>query len=213
MAGFTNPRFERVPAALLDENPWNPNRMTGFMYAKARESIAEFGFVAPVVCRASGDRYQIVDGAHRYRAAVDLGLAEIPIVIVDGLSDDQARKLTVVLNELHGQPDPGRLADLLGGLLGGGSVEEVLHALPFTADVLRGYVGLGGVELPEPVRAERPKRQEEPWSERTFRLPTSVNEVVSEALARARNQGLDDGMDNVEDWQALEIVCAEYLAE
>jgi hypothetical protein len=206
MAGFPDPRFERVSVSLLDENPWNPNKMTDFMYAKAKESLTEFGFIAPVVVQCNGARYQIIDGAHRYRAAVDLGFKDVPVVIVDGLSPDDARKLTVVLNELHGQADPRKLSDLLGGLLGGSSVDEVLHALPFTSDILKGFVGLGEISFPDEPKAERPARQSEDWSERTFRLPSSVNEIVTEALLRAK-----DG-DPIEDWQALERICADFLA-
>lgn len=211
MASLTVPVFARVPIDRLIENPWNPNKMTAFMYEKAVESLQEFGFVAPVIVRSVGDRYQIIDGAHRFRAARDLGVADIPVVVVDGLSEPQAKKLTVVLNELHGQLDPGKLSDLLGDLAGSGQIEDLFSSMPFTSDILKGFVGLDGVPLPDPVKVGRPKREER-WTERTFRMPAAVDEVVGEALDRAKRQNLAERGGPVEDWQALEQICAEYLA-
>lgn len=208
---LTVPVFDRVPAGRLVANPWNPNKMTAFMYDKAVESLQEFGFIAPVIVRRLGDRFQIIDGEHRYRAALSLGIAEIPVVIVDDLTEPQAKKLTVVLNELHGQLDPGKLSDLLGELMDSSSVESVLQSMPFTSDILKGFVGLDGVPLPKPVKQERGKRADR-WTERTFRMPAPVDDVVGEALARARENLANDDGRPVEDWQALEVVCAEYLA-
>lgn len=206
---MTVPTFARINANELKANPWNPNKMTAFMYEKAVESLKEFGFIAPVVVRQLGPgSYQIIDGEHRFRAALSIGMTEIPVVIVDGLSEDQAKKLTVVLNELRGQFDPGKLSDLLGDLADSGQITDLFSSMPFTSDVLKGFVGLEGIPLPKPVKQERPKRQER-WTERTFRLPAAVDEVVAEALDKAKSA---IGEDSTEDWQALEVICAEYLA-
>ena len=211
MASSTVPTFARVRTTLLYENSWNPNKMTAFMYQKAVESLNEYGFIAPVIVRRVGSLYEIIDGAHRWRAAKDLGVTEIPVVVVEELTDAQAKKLTVVLNELHGQLDPGKLSDLLGELMGAGSVEEVLSGLPFTTDMLKGFVGLDNIPLPKMPKQERPKRQER-WVERTFRMPASVDEVINEALARTKSRSITEDGRPMEDWQALEVVCAEYLA-
>lgn len=209
---MTVPTFAQIPAAYLAANPWNPNKMTAFMYEKAVESLKEFGFIAPVIVRQLGpDFYQIIDGEHRFRAALSLGWVEIPCVLVEELSEAQAKKLTVVLNELHGQLDPGKLSDLLGDLADSGEIADLFSSMPFTSDVLKGFVGLEGIPLPAPVKHERPKREER-WTERTFRMPAAVDEVVREALDRARDATLAEDGGPLEDWQALERVCAEYLA-
>lgn len=200
-----------MPTIRVTPNAHNPNKMTAFMYQKAVESLREFGFISPVIVRSMGGLFEIIDGEHRWRAAKDLGLEEIPVVIVDGLSDPEAKKLTVVLNELKGQFDPGKLSDLLEELMDNSSVEDVLKGMPFTTDVLKGFVGLDKIPLPDPVKVERQKRAER-WVERTFRMPAAVGDVLTEALARAREAYDDNDGRPVEDWQALEVVCAEYLA-
>lgn len=194
-------------------NTWNPNKMTDFMYEKAVESLKEFGFIAPVIVRLFSDNgsnkiYQIIDGEHRWRAALSIGMKEIPVIIVDELTEDQAKKLTVVLNELKGQFDPGKLSDLLGELASSSSVEDLLNSMPFTSDMLKGFVGLDNIPLPKQVKAERGKRDER-WVERTFRMPAAADEVLRDAINSAKRVAGDPDM---EDWRAIELVAAEYLA-
>ena len=83
-------RFERVRKELILPNPWNPNRMTTEMYAKALESISEFGMIDPLLCREMGDHYQIIDGEHRYRAACDLGHVEFAHAVWSGSNRHRA---------------------------------------------------------------------------------------------------------------------------
>ena len=58
---------------LLEPNPWNPNRMTGAIRRKLVLNLKRDGFVAPLLVRKLGDRYQIVNGEHRWRIAQELG--------------------------------------------------------------------------------------------------------------------------------------------
>lgn len=190
-------------------NPWNPNRMTGVMYAKALESIQLYGFIDPLLVRQiSATHYQIVDGEHRFRAGCDLGMTEFPCVSLGDVPDEVAKKLTIVMNELHGQADPTKMGDLLNEILQSSSMEDLLVALPYSEDILSGFLGvpelspLPGLENP-PAPAPGDK---EPWVERLYKLPKTAALIVDEAIEKAK-----DG-DPVENWQALERVAADYLA-
>ncbi len=190
-------------------NPWNPNKMNGFMYGKAIESIRRSGFIDPITVRDVGpDNFQIIDGEHRYRAGVDLGLPLIPVISLGEMTDEDAKKLTVVLNELRGQALPGDMGDLLKDLIGNASFEEILDELPYTEDMLRGLTELPALPtLPE--EAEKPNEPERRWVERLYRMPPAAAEVLDDAITKAKEQ--HPGTD-VEDWQALEWVAAEFLA-
>jgi len=77
-------RFAQVPVDLVDANPAQPRRV--FDEAgmdELRASIAEVGVLQPVVLRPAGDRYQLVMGERRLRAARLAGLTEIPAVVRD----------------------------------------------------------------------------------------------------------------------------------
>lgn len=191
-------------------NPWNPNRMTGVMYAKALESIQLYGFIDPLLVRQVSDTiYQIIDGEHRFRAGSDLGMTEFSCVSLGEVSDIDAKKLTIVMNELHGQADPTRMGDLLNEILSLTSMEELLEALPYTEDILAGFLGVTELSpLPEfeGTPAPPPGEFKEPWVERLYKLPKTAALVVDEAIEKAK-----DG-DPMENWQGLERVAAEYLA-
>ncbi len=193
----------------LEPNPWNPNRMNAFMYAKALESIQTFGFVDPVTCWDAGNfRLQIIDGEHRWKAARDLGLVEIPVFIADLKDETQAKKLTILLNELRGQSLPEDMGALLKDLMATESMETLLEQLPYTEDMFRGLVSdLPPLPSTAPTtRSEGTPEPERRWVERLYRMPAAAAQVLDDALARAK------AGDEIEDWQALERLAADYLA-
>lgn len=61
-------------------------------------SIKEHGVLEPILVRPVGDAYQILAGERRYRAAKAVGLAEIPALIRDNLSDAEAALITALEN-------------------------------------------------------------------------------------------------------------------
>jgi ParB family chromosome partitioning protein len=62
-----------------------------------KASIREKGVLEPILVRAIGGRYEIIAGERRYRAALDVGLAEVPCVIRD-TSDAEMMELALVEN-------------------------------------------------------------------------------------------------------------------
>ena len=108
--------IERYPIDRIKPNPWNPNRMEDWQIEKLKESIKRFGFVDPVLVRPSSDPdadYEIIDGEHRWRAAKEMKLKEIPVVIIEDVDNKEAQVLTVVSNELKGTADPAILFDIV----------------------------------------------------------------------------------------------------
>lgn len=206
-------KYQVIDGRSIVPNPWNPNRMTVAMYAKTLESIQEYGFVDPLTVReldgpvTQRTRYQIIDGENRWRAGSDLGIPDFDCIVISGLTDAQAKKLTIVMNELHGQADPTKMGDLLTEILADSSIDEMLRALPYDESVVAGFLG----KMPElpplvtPPAPSTPGESKEPWTERLFKMPKSVALIVDEALEKAK-----DG-EEIETWQALERVAADYL--
>lgn len=96
--GTTLDGARSLPLALIDPNPTQARQ--SFDTAALDElaaSITAHGVIEPVVVRPVGDRYQIVAGERRTRAARLAGLASIPAIIRD-LTDEQAAYLTAVEN-------------------------------------------------------------------------------------------------------------------
>ena len=60
-------------------------------------SIKEHGIIQPIVVRAVGDRYEIIAGERRYKAATLAGLQTIPAIITD-LNDKDSAEVALIEN-------------------------------------------------------------------------------------------------------------------
>lgn len=202
----TYPVFRVVESRHLHPNPWNPNEQDSFIYKKELASIRRFGFIVPIVVRPNGIGFQIIDGEHRYRAGIEQGMSEFPCFDVGPIPEDDARTLTVALNEIRGNPNPDKLRDLLADLRSRHSTEALLDVLPYSPEQFEGLIGSfdWSKVAPEPKpRDVDPER----WVLRTYRMPASVATVLDEAISKATADG------SAPDWQALEWICADYLGE
>lgn len=204
--------LRHVAPAMLHPNAWNPNVMSEEDYVKALESIERFGFIDPITVREiEGAGYEIIDGENRWRAALDKRLEVVPIIVLE-VDDDDARALTIVLNELRGQADQGRLASLVADLLERRPMAELERLLPYRRSQLaemvsarREEIDWGRLGASKPLAGASGEAKER-WVERVFRLPASAAAVVDDAIARVRaNQ------ERMETWQALEMIAADYL--
>lgn len=201
--------FREVRPAELHPNAWNPNVMSQEDYDKALESIERFGFVDPITVREDLKGFEIIDGENRWRAASERRLPTVPIIVLE-VDDDDARALTIVLNELRGQPDPTRLAALVQDLASRRPMAELERVLPFRRSQLAEMVAARREEIDwDRLQAPQPVAQTDKtrWVERVFRLPADAAAVVDDAIARA---SASEG-ENLAQWQALELVCADYL--
>lgn len=83
---------------LIDPNPLQPRRL--FQQEKLAElaqSIRANGIIQPLVLRKAGDRYQLVAGERRWRAAKLAGLSTVPVVVQD-IPDDHLLEITLIEN-------------------------------------------------------------------------------------------------------------------
>src|SRR5687768_8631561 len=80
---------------LLEPNRFQPRQI--FSESKLEElarSIRAHGFIQPIVVRRTGERYQIVAGERRWRAAQQLGLSRVPVSI-RSIPDDSLLEISL----------------------------------------------------------------------------------------------------------------------
>ena len=58
-------------------------------------SIQKFGFKIPILARSSGE---IVDGHLRLKAAIQLGLTEVPVILCDEWTETQVKAFRLMVN-------------------------------------------------------------------------------------------------------------------
>ena len=61
------------------------------------KSVKQYGVLQPILVKKNGDRYEIVAGERRWRAAQAAGLAEIPVVVRD-YDDQKAKEIAIIEN-------------------------------------------------------------------------------------------------------------------
>src|ERR1700730_17162130 len=93
--------LEPLPISLIDPNPYQPRR--NFSEESLRElaaSIRSTGLVQPVLVRRADNRYQLIAGERRWRAARMAGLEAVPAVVRE-IGDREARELALTENLLR----------------------------------------------------------------------------------------------------------------
>lgn len=147
----------RLAVSLIDPNPLQSRRV--FQADRLQElaqSIAVNGVIQPLVVRRREDRYQLVAGERRWRAAKLAGLEEVPAVVQD-LSDDQLLEVTLIENIQREDLTP----------------LEVAHAF----DRLVKDLGLSHDEIANRTGKDRSTITN---TLRLLRLPQDVQQLVSE---------------------------------
>lgn len=90
-------QIERWPVERLIPYARNPRTHTDEQVAQIAASIAEFGWTNPVLVGADG---VVIAGHARLMAARKLALAEVPVIVLDHLTEAQQRALVIADNRL-----------------------------------------------------------------------------------------------------------------
>jgi ParB/RepB/Spo0J family partition protein len=122
-----------IPLDRIAPSKTNPRKtFTQAALDELTDSVRQHGILQPVLVRPMpGDRYELVAGERRYRAAIAAGLAEIPALVRE-LGDAEALELQVIENlqreDLH------ELEEAEG-------YEQLMRLHAYTADDLAAKVG------------------------------------------------------------------------
>ncbi|MCL8207410.1 MAG: ParB/RepB/Spo0J family partition protein [Actinomycetia bacterium] len=107
----------KIPVASIDPNPSQPRQVFDEeSLRKLAESIRLHGMLQPVLVRPVGDRYQLVVGERRWRAAQLAELTEVP-AIVGEWDDRQVMELALVENLEREDLNPIEEAEALNRLV------------------------------------------------------------------------------------------------
>ena len=147
------PADRRVPIEHITRNPRNPRRT--FDEAELQDlanSVRQHGIVQPVVVRTvNSDRFEIIAGGRRWRAAQLAGFSDIPVIVRD-VDDRTALEIAIVENVQRSDLNP--LEEAMG-------YELLIADHGYTQNDLGEIIGksrshvansLRLLKLPEPVR-------------------------------------------------------------
>ena len=88
-----------IPIRRSQPNPFQPRKT--FNEASIDElarSVREHGIVQPLVVTRSGDKYKLIAGERRFRAAQKAGLTTVPVVIKEMMAEGDALQIALIEN-------------------------------------------------------------------------------------------------------------------
>lgn len=133
----------RIAVERIDHNPFQPRKVfDDDELAALSESIRTHGILQPLVVRAVGDRYQLIAGERRLRAAQAAGVDEVPVHVVD-FNDQQVLEAALVENIQRTDLNPIEKAQ---------GFQDYLQRFKMTHEQLAGRLGLDRTTVTNLVR-------------------------------------------------------------
>lgn len=124
----------QVPVEVIEQNPYQPRKaFDSDELASLCASIRTHGILQPLVVRQVGERYQLVAGERRLRAAREAGLHNVPVTVVD-FNDQQILEAALIENIQRSDLNPIEKAQ---------GFKEYLTRYSMTHEQLAARLGLG----------------------------------------------------------------------
>jgi ParB family transcriptional regulator, chromosome partitioning protein len=95
----TNDGLLMLPLDRIAPNPYQPRKT--FNEASIDElarSVREHGIVQPLVVTRDGDRYKLIAGERRFRAAQKAGLQTVPVIVKEMVQEGDALQIALIEN-------------------------------------------------------------------------------------------------------------------
>jgi ParB family chromosome partitioning protein len=169
-----------VAVDLIDPNPFQPRRQFDPLdIAALADSLRQHGMIQPVLVRQVHERYQLIAGERRLRAAVEAQLHEIPARVMD-LDDQRVSELAMVENlqreDLNALEKAAAFRDYLARY--GGTQEELAGRLGLDRSTISNLIRL--LDLPEAVQdAVRSKKLTQGHARALLALPDADSQLAA----------------------------------
>jgi ParB family chromosome partitioning protein len=88
-----------IPISQIQPNPFQPRKT--FNEASIDElarSVRQHGIVQPLVVTRAGDKYKLIAGERRFRAAQKAGLTTVPVLIKEMMAEGDALQIALIEN-------------------------------------------------------------------------------------------------------------------
>jgi ParB family chromosome partitioning protein len=180
----------RVHIRQIDSNPAQPRQeFDPSEMQSLAESISTHGLLQPVVVRRVHERYQLIAGERRLRAAIQAGWVDVPVNVIEA-DDRQMAELAIVenlqrkdLNALEKATSFQRYLDQYGC-----TQEELAGRLKLDRSTIANLIRL--LELPEPVQ-EAIRRGKITQGHARALLPLGDEREQIEFCGRIQREGLN----------------------
>ena len=194
---FNPEKLKKVKVDEIRENYWNPKDPDDPDYQKVLRSIQINGLTQPIFVRENDDgttKYEILDGAHRWRAAYELGFDEIYVYDEGEVPDDLAKSLTI-WHEVSVKAQKELLAPLAMEL------NKLNIGLPFSDKEMFKFEKIMSQDFDDV-----PKTDMDSFKDLKIRMTQDQFDVVIHAIKTVAEK------ENVSDGRAIELICADFMS-
>ncbi len=169
-----------APTAASDPNPFQPrSAMDPERLAELQASLRASGIIQPILVRRRGERYQIIAGERRWRAAQALGLESVPVTLRQ-VRDEELLELALVENVQREE---------LTALEEAQAFQRLQSELGLTQEEIARRVGRDRATIANTLRL--------------LRLPKELRELVARGALDAGHARAILALDSAEDQTAL----------
>jgi len=197
----------KVPIDKIKPNKYNPkpdyneSEELKVEFGKIKNSLKVHGQVDPLQVREVEDYYELVNGYHRLKAMQELGFKEAEVKNFGKISEEEAIKIALSMEELRIPLDIIETAKLIKRIK---ESETGLEGLPYLEEEIKQKIELLEFDWSQ-FEGER-----DTLAPDVRTLSIVVTEEQREVIMRAIKKVMDE--DGVKEGRALEIICGDFLA-
>lgn len=106
--------LRNIPVSLLVEStlPLRPIRYNSVEYRELVASVRELGVLQPLLVRPRGEKFEVVEGGHRWASAKECRRETVPCIVRE-LSDDEVLTIQVQANAIRPHTERAEFAERL----------------------------------------------------------------------------------------------------
>lgn len=171
--------LQQIAVSLIDPNPFQPRRaFSEDRLKELAESIQSTGIVQPVLLRKAGERYQLVAGERRWRAARIAKLEIVPALVRD-LTDRDALEIALTENVLREDLSPIEVAR---------AYQSLHEKFGYSHEEIAARLGLDRSTVTNTVRLLRLSPEIQELVENKKLSPGHARAILAFQTAEAQNQ-------------------------
>jgi ParB/RepB/Spo0J family partition protein len=181
-------------------------------YQSIIDGIKEMGMKSPIDVREIEGPipYEIIDGYHRWKACKELGWTDIPIVSWGKISDDQAKKITILKEKARIPLDLIKTSVLLNELARDTSLDNLAKQVGYSFEELKSDMQLANFKWDEYKTRGVDGKELVSANLKTLNIVVTEEQynIIQQAMEKVRKEA---GATQVTDGRVIELICADYL--
>ena len=128
-------KWQEIELSKLVGAPWNYKKDFEYLEEKLINNIKKNGIIENIIVREiEGDKFEVVNGNHRLKACVKIGLKKIMCCNLGNIKLRVAKRIAIETNETKFPNDKSKLGDILSDLLDGFGLDDIVATTPWSRD-------------------------------------------------------------------------------